>query len=283
MPIIGGHVSAAGGVSNAVDRGVAIGATTIMFFGASPRQFKANIPPKEEIELFRKKFKAAKLHSAFLHAPYLINLASQKTFSRKGSVDLLVTHLQIATLVGATALIVHVGSTGEGNGHTQALEWSAEGISEVLKRVPGNCYLAMENAAGGGTKIGSVPTDFEYIIKKVKSSRLKVCIDTAHSFEAGHIDYTPKSVKNFYDTWEKACGKGRIIVLHANDSKTEFNSHHDRHENIGKGYIGIKGFQNLAKDPRVKDLPWLLEVPGYDDMGPDKKNVDILRKAVKGK
>jgi deoxyribonuclease-4 len=282
-PVIGGHVSAAGGVSNAVERGVNIGASTIMFFGASPRQFTAKLPPMEEILLFRKKFKEAGLHSAFLHAAYLINLGSTKEWSRKGSVRLLQTHFEIATALHANGLIVHVGSAGDGNDMQEALKYSAEGIKQVLKAVPGKTQLIMENAAGGGTKIGSTPEQLGTIMKLVKSPRLKVCIDTAHSFEAGLLDYTPKGIQQFFDSWEKACGKGSVVVLHANDSKTEFQSLHDRHENIGKGYIGLKGFQNLVKDPRVKNLPWLLEVPGYANEGPDKKNVDILRKAVKGK
>ncbi len=136
----------------------------------------------------------------------------------------------------------------------------------------------IENAAGGGQKIGANARDIGAILRAVKSKQLKVCFDTAHAFEAGLVDeYTPAKTKKLFDEWAREVGIKNIIALHVNDSKTAFNSHHDRHENIGEGYIGISGFRNLAKEKRLRDKAWLLEVPGFMGAGPDKKNIEILR------
>jgi endonuclease IV len=105
-----------------------------------------------------------------------------------------------------------------------------------------------------------------------------VCYDTAHGFEAGLIkEHTPESVKKLFDEFEKYVGCKRIVAVHANDSKTEFESHHDRHENIGQGFIGKDAFIHLAAEKHLAHTHWFLEVPGYDNLGPDKKNVDILK------
>ena len=140
----------------------------------------------------------------------------------------------------------------------------------------------MENAAGGGEKIGKTAGELAYLLKKVNSKRVKICLDTAHAFESGIIkEYKSDGIKKFLDEWDKEIGLENITALHANDSKTLWNSHHDRHENIGAGYIGLAGFKALAREKRLWNKAWLLEVPGFDNEGPDKKNMDILKSCFK--
>jgi endonuclease IV len=159
------------------------------------------------------------------------------------------------------------------------MERVVAGIKQVLKNVPGKTPLVIENSAAGGKKVGARPEDIGAIMKKVGSSRVKMCLDTAHIFEAGEIEsYTPANIKKLLDRIDGSIGLENLVALHANDSKTLFNSHHDRHENIGEGHIGLVGFKNLAKEKRIAHTAWLLEVPGFDGEGPDKKNVDILKK-----
>ena len=120
------------------------------------------------------------------------------------------------------------------------------------------------------------------ILKKINSPRAKVCFDTAHAFEAGVIKYDdPKIINEIFNSWDKEVGLKNIVAIHANDSKTAYGSHNDRHENIGEGHIGLSGFKNLAKEKRLLDKTWLLEVPGFDNLGPDKRNVDTLRSCFK--
>jgi len=275
-PYIGGHVSTAGGISNAILNGEAIGATTIQIFGSSPQMWFTKFPLETEIKKFKNAKKKSSIASIYLHAAYLVNLASVSREIYKKSIKNISEHLKIAESIGAEGLIFHLGSN-KGISREEGLKKEVVAMKEVLEHIPGKSFLIMENSAGGGDKIGSNIEEIKYLYEHVNSNRVKMCFDTAHAFEAGLIgDYTKENVKKFFDTWEKEIGLEHMVALHINDSKTVYESHHDRHENIGEGYIGIEGFRMLAKQRRLFDKAWLLEVPGFDDEGPDKKNVEIL-------
>lgn len=276
-PFIGGHVSVSGGFTKGIDNAEAIGAEAIQFFGASPQQWAAKLPSEKDAEAFRTRREKSNVERAYLHAAYLVNLASPDDVMRMKSLANLTTHFKIAHLLGADGLIFHLGS-GKEMPREEAIKWQIGAIKGILKDVPNETQLVMENSAGGGQKIGSNPEEMGIIMSAVNSPRLKICYDTAHAFEAGIIDeYSPAKIKELFDKWDKEVGLENIVALHVNDSKTPYNSHHDRHENIGEGHIGLKGFQNLAKEKRLNHTAWLLEVPGFEGMGPDKKNVDILK------
>src|SRR3989344_4676464 len=214
----------------------------------------AKQPSEQDVALYKEKAKASSVARAYLHAPYLVNLASPDGEMIKKSVKNLSDHLQIAQRIGANGLIFHVGS-GKEIPKAEAMERAIEAMSFVLESVPGDVELVIENAAGGGQKLGASAHEIGEMLERIDSPRLKVCFDTAHACEVG--------MQN-------------IVALHVNDSKTAYNSHHDRHENIGEGHIGLLGFQNLAREARLHDKAWILEVPGFDGMGPDKKNIEIL-------
>lgn len=277
MPIIGAHVSAAGGHANAFANAARIGAEAIQIFGASPRQWAVTLPSPLQAEAFRAAWKQSEVKEVYLHAPYLINIADASATAREKSISALSSHLMIAKLLGANGLIFHIGSSKD-LAREEAYDTIVSAMKKVLGSVPGDTRLIIENSAGGGNKIGSSPQEIGELIKRLASPRVRVCIDTAHTFEAGLIEkYTPENITTFFDECDAAFGTEKIVALHVNDSKTAFNSHHDRHENIGQGHIGIEGFRNLAKEKRIEKLPWLLEVPGFDDTGPDKKNIDLLK------
>lgn len=277
IPLIGGHVSAGGGLYPAIERAEAIGATAIQIFGASPRTWKVYAPKPENIEKFKTALANSAVKSVFLHGAYVVNLASPDPESVQKSIQNLADHLAIAELIGAKGLIFHVGS-GKEMPKAEAIQQAITAMREVLKLSPGTAQLIIENAAGGGQKIGSAIAEIAEMIQGVNSKRMAACFDTAHAFEAGLIEsYTSESVASLCDEWELQIGLDRLVALHVNDSKTPFNSRNDRHENIGEGYIGLDGFKALAGEARLRDKSWLLEVPGFDDDGPDKRNVDILR------
>jgi deoxyribonuclease-4 len=281
MPHIGGHVSVAGGLHTGIENAERIGARAIQFFGASPRMWYAKQPSEQEVALYKEKAKASSVARAYLHAPYLVNLASPDGEMLKKSVKNLSDHLRIAHLVGANGLIFHVGS-GKEMPKAEAMERAIEAMSFVLESVPGDVELVIENAAGGGQKLGASAHEIGEMLERIDSPRLKVCFDTAHAFEAGIIEsYTPEHIKKLFDEWDREVGMQNIVALHVNDSKTAYNSHHDRHENIGEGHIGLLGFQSLARESRLHDKAWILEVPGFDGMGPDKKNIEILTQCFK--
>jgi deoxyribonuclease-4 len=275
-PRIGGHVSASGGLWKAIDRGEVIGARVIQIYGASPRMWRAPLPKKVDAMRFQSVRSESSIAAVYLHAAYLVNLASSSQDLYKKSVESLIAHLKIAGALGARGLIFHVGS-GKGMDTERAIEQEIKGMKEVLDSVPGETFLIMENSAGGGSKIGSGINEIAQLLDGVCHPRVKVCFDTAHAFEAGLVgEYTPQTVRDFCNEWDRKIGLSELVVLHVNDSKTESGSHHDRHENIGEGYIGLSGFRALAKERRFWDKDWILEVPGFSSNGPDKKNIGIV-------
>jgi len=278
FPVIGGHVSAAGGIQNSVQNGLDIGAEVIQIFGASPRQWSAREPSKAAYAEFKKKFSLSKLHSVFLHAPYLINLGSPDGNIYEKSVRCLSLHLSIAENIGATGLIFHPGS-GKEITKEKTLAQIAKGVRAVLANVPGNAKIIIENTAGGGTKTGATLDEIAVLLSLSKNARVGVCFDTAHAFESGLLPkFNPKNIASLFDEFDKTIGIANLLAIHANDSMTESFSYHDRHENIGRGKIGIRGFRALAHEKRLKKIPWILEVPGMKNMGPDRENINILKK-----
>ncbi|MDO8574412.1 MAG: deoxyribonuclease IV [bacterium] len=281
MPKIGAHVSVSGGLYKAFENAKNIGAEAIQIFGSSPQQWSVRLPKEEDI----KKFKIAQKDSSdipvFLHASYLANLASSSEITRANALQSLTGHLKIADLIDARGLIFHIGS-GKDQTKEDAMNLVVEGCQKILKNVPGQTQLILENSSAGGAKLGAPADEIGEILKKINSTRVKVCFDTAHAFEAGIIEYdsNEKNKKKFVER-DREVGLDNIIAIHANDSKTAFNSHNDRHENIGQGHIGLKGFQNLAQEKRLHTKVWLLEVPGFDDTGPDAKNIQILKSCFK--
>jgi len=281
MPIIGAHVSAAGGLKKAIERAQKIGAQCIQIFGAPPRTFWAKMPEQKDVAEYKAALKQSGIGPVFLHAAYLVNLASPKSDLRAKSVKSLSDHLRIAEMLGAQGLIFHIGS-GKDMPREEALNLTLAGMKQVLKNVSGYVELIMENTSGSGQKIGRDAAELGWLLKRMQNKRARVCVDTAHALEAGVIEtFSPAEIKKFLDDYEKHAGFKNIAAFHVNDSKTAFNSHNDRHENIGQGHIGIEGFKNLARDKRMKDMPWILEVPGFKNEGPDKRNVEILKKICK--
>ena len=286
-PKIGAHVSIAGGLFNCVENAKVIGAEIVQIFGSSPRQWHTRFPSKEEISEYQDKLKGSDLRGVYLHGAYLVNLASPDSTTLAKSIKNLSEHLQIAEMINAEGLIFHVGSGRPGAGIVPAfgdLSQKSEGLKQAIKAmkkviqlIPGRSQLIMENSASG-KKVGAWPEEMKIMLEGIGSDRAKICLDMAHSFESGLIEkYDPENIKIFLDRWDKEVGLENVVALHVNDSKTIGGSHNDRHENIGEGHIGLGGFKNLAKEKRLWDKPWILEVPGFEDMGPDKKNVDILK------
>lgn len=279
---IGGHVSSQGGLLKALERAKAIGANTIQLFGASPVQWKASLPKEDEARAFIETAKEMDIYPIFLHAPYLINLASPKKQLAAMSRDLLAKHLMIANAIQAQGVIFHIGSRGEQD-EKDAGKIVCSALEKIFKQVPEGSLL-IENSAGAGNLVGDSIEEIGDIVKKVDNERLGFCYDTAHGFESGVlVDFSKKSLDSFEKKVEKELGKDKLWVLHVNDSKTTAGSNKDRHENIGEGYIGKEGFQMMINHAFFKNLPFILEVPGFQGAGPDKKNIDILKSFISNK
>ena len=275
MAKVGAHVSVAGGLVNGLIRAEELGIDTIQIFGSSPRQWRIHYPSQSSLDDYHQHQQQRLVSPVFLHAPYLINLATDNSDLWQKSVETLAGHLLIADQIKAFGLVFHVGSAS--GSKAVVLQRAARGMIEVLKRVPGQTQLIVENSAGGGQKIGVSPAELGFLIRATDSDRVGACLDTAHAFESGLLHPHPKRIDRYLADWDDKMGLQHLRLLHANDSVTDFNSGSDRHANIGQGQIGLEGFRALACQDSLNKLPWILEVPGFDGQGPDRKNVELLR------
>jgi deoxyribonuclease-4 len=211
--------------------------------------------------------------------PYLSNIASFKSKFYKRSIHSIATDLQRAEQLGAQYLIIHIGHRMESS-EDEAIEAVSQGIDQAFQKVKNPIILLMENTAGQGSEIGYNFEQIKGIIEGVQDNeRLGVCLDTAHTFEAGYNlsskDGLERTLKNF----DQAVGLKRLHLLHLNDSKTPLGSRKDRHWHIGEGYIGMEGFRNLVNHPLLRQLPAIMETPRKDTVE-DLKNMEVIRSLV---
>jgi len=274
---IGAHVSTAGGISNAVGRAKEIGCEAIQIFGSSPQTWAFKPAPGEQIESFKQGLAEAGIGPVFLHAIYLINLGTPNEDSLKKGIDSLIKYMNLAADIGAAGVIFHPGSHG-GRGYEAVLPQTVDAIKTVLDASPDGPCLAVENMAGMGQHIGAKFDELGGILKAVDSPRLKICLDTQHAFAAGYDLTNPQGIKAMLDELDAGPGSANVAAVHANDSKRVCGSGVDRHDNIGDGFIGEEGFAAIMGDPAFAEVPFFLEVPGFEGKGPDQRNIDILKK-----
>ena len=274
---IGAHVSTSGGISKAVARGQEIGCEAIQIFGSSPQAWAFKPVPGEQIELFKQGLADAGIGPVFLHAIYLINLGTPDKEKLKKGIDSLANYMKLAKDLGATGVIFHPGSHG-GLGYEAVLPQTVEAIKIVLDTAPEGPVLAVENMAGMGQHIGAKFEELGGILDSVDSPRLKICLDTQHSFAAGYDLTNPEGIQAMLDELDAGPGSANVAAVHANDSKRVCGSGVDRHDNIGEGFIGEEGFAAIMANPAFADVPFLLEVPGFEGNGPDQRNIDILKR-----
>lgn len=276
MPRIGGHVN--GGIKGGVSKALEIGAETIQIFVGSPQMWRAPNPPDAEIERFRSDVAEHKLGPVFVHGIYLMNLAASRPDVYEKSVATLKNQLHWSDRVGAEGLIFHPGSAGS-DAYEVALGRVVTALAEVLEGYAGQSKVLLEVCAGQGQTIGDRFEELADVIGALgNDERLGVCWDTCHLFNAGFDIATDDGLRETVDSFEDIIGFDRLYAVHANDSKNPLGARLDRHENIGLGHIGEEAFERMLHHPRLRDLPWILEVPGMDKQGPDSANIQALRR-----
>ena len=277
--VIGAHTT--GGLKGAVSKALEIGAETIQIFMGSPQSWKAPSPKREELLGFAANMKESRLGPLFVHGNYLVNLASSSEDNYGKSISNLKAALHLADATGAKGLIFHPGSAGK-DSYEQAIAKVIYALEQVLDGYDGACKLLLEVCAGQGQTIGDRFCEFKDILVAMgHDKRLGVCWDTCHLFNAGYDVASKEGLKRTIDEFEKEVGFNWLFAIHANDSKNPLGAKKDRHENIGCGYIGLDGFQRMLHHPLLRHQPWILEVPGFENKGPDKKNIDILKQLAK--
>lgn len=275
----GFHISIAGGFSKIVERANIRGCETIQFFSRNPRGWKYSPLNKKEVGVFRTSLQSSSLFPIFLHMPYLPNIASLRSKFYKRSIHSIVTDLQRAEQLGAQYLIIHIGHRMDSS-EDEALKAVSQGINQALGKVKNSIMLLMENTAGQGTEIGYTFDQINKIFEGVDNpQRMGVCLDTAHTFEAGYDVSSRDGLERTLETFDKTVGLKNLHLLHLNDSKTPLGSRKDRHWHIGTGMIGQEGFRNLINHPLLRHLPGIMETPRKDTVE-DLKNMKVIRSLV---
>jgi deoxyribonuclease IV len=275
--LIGAHVSSAGGLARAVERAEERGAEAIQIFNQSPRAWRPTKYTEDDFAAFRARLAESPVESVYIHAVYLINVASDDPEVRRKSLESLTHALTVGDAIGAGGVIVHPGS-GKGQKPEATFKLAGQAYREALARTE-RCPLLFEDTAGAGFTVGRT---FEELAKVIEVSgngeRLGVCLDSCHLHASGYEVRERKAFKAVVDHFDDVVGIGRLGALHMNDSMTPFGSNRDRHANLGEGELGEDGLRVFLGEKRFRALPVLLEVPGPDGHGPDKRQVDIAKR-----
>jgi len=273
--IIGKHVSIAGGLDKSIKRVVDIGCNSMQIFIKSPRSWKARELNEEEINKFKSERQKYNLSPVEVHATYLINIASPKKDLWKKSVEGLITDYKRSDKIGADYLVFHPGSH-TGDGLDNGIERIIDALNTILHTLNSNTVILLENMAGTGSSIGASFEVLDKIIKNVENNdRLGVCIDTCHAFAAQYNLAVKNGLENMICDIENSFGLDRLKVIHVNDSKYSFGENKDEHAHIGEGEIGKNGFANIINHPKLKNIPFILETPWFND-GPDE-DITLLK------
>ncbi|MGB8491590.1 MAG: deoxyribonuclease IV [Bacteroidales bacterium] len=263
MKYIGAHVSAEGGVQNAPLNANAIGAKAFALFTKNQRQWISNPLSQTSITAFRENCEKYdyKPFQILPHDSYLINLGHPEPEALGKSRASFFDEMKRCELLGLDRLNFHPGSHLNGIGIDECLARIAESINLALDKTKG-VTAVIENTAGQGTNVGYTFEQIKFIIDRVDDkSRAGVCIDTCHAFTAGYDVKTENGFNATFEKFEQIIGLEYLKGLHLNDSKKDFGTKVDRHENIGIGFLGEEPFSFIVNDPRFDDMPLILETP----------------------
>ena len=285
-PLLGAHMSVAGGLPRAVERAVVHRCDAFQIFAKNANQWRGRRLPPAEIREFRAKVEAAGLGPIVSHASYLINLATTSPALRRQSMDAMADELDRAEALGLLGVVLHPGCYTRGN-QADGLRLIAGGLLELLRqRRRGKTMILLEHTAGQGTALGATFGELASIIATMHHHRrVGVCLDTCHLLASGYDLCSPEGYVETFTQFGRLVGFDRLKVFHLNDSKKPLGSRVDRHEHIGQGCLGLDPFRRIVNDPRFRGLPMLLETPKTEGRPPgviqvdplDEKNLNTLR------
>jgi deoxyribonuclease IV len=272
--LIGAHVSPAGGLPNAVRRGVQRGCRAIQIFNQSPRMWRATDYRDEDVAAFRQALADSPIDAVLIHAVYLLNCASEDPDIRAKSLASLTHSLRAGDQIGASAVVLHPGSAKTGD-VGQAIVRAGETIREALAESE-SCPVHLENTAGAGGTLGRSVGELAELLRAAGGDRrLGVCLDSCHLFASGYDIRTPRGIDALLEEVSTQIGLERVGSLHLNDSQGTLGSNRDRHANVGQGELGERGCATFLSAAAFDDLPCVLETPGGDGGGPAAEEVAL--------
>lgn len=261
-PRLGVHLSLGNSAEIALGDARAHGVQCVQVFASSPGAWKPPVLPPARLAEIAQARERAEISPLFIHAIYLINLASNDRSLVSRSRESLIATLRAGELLGASGIVTHIGSHG-GRGFDNVADATGEALAEILAATPGSPDLILENSAGAGGIIGSRLDELAALFQRAGTTRrLKLALDTAHLCGAGW-DFAgdADSPARLLDEVDRLIGLDRLVLIHANDSKMPPGSRRDRHANIGEGFIGLDGFASLLTVDFLREIPWVLETP----------------------
>ncbi|HEX5307797.1 MAG TPA: deoxyribonuclease IV [Solirubrobacteraceae bacterium] len=270
--LIGAHVSPAGGLPKAVERGLERDCRAIQIFNQSPRMWRPTAFADDAIAAFREAMQASQIDAVLIHAVYLLNCASEDEDIRAKTLTSLTQSLRVGAAIGAAGVVLHPGSAKAGD-PAQAIARAGATIAEALAESEA-CPLHLENTAGAGGTLGRSIDELTALIEASGASeRLGLCLDSCHLFASGFDIRTAKGMDAVCVEIDKKIGLHRVGSLHLNDSQTPLGSNRDRHANIGEGELGETGCAAFLSASALQSLPCVLETPGENRSGPSRKEV----------
>lgn len=278
MLIIGSHVGYKkdSGLVGSVKEALSYNANTFMFYTGAPQNTKRlpiDLEKVKEADQLMKDNKIAK-ENVIVHAPYIINLATDDLVKREFSCNFLKEEIKRVETLGFSYLVLHPGSH-VGAGTDKGIQNIADSLNKIIDKDT-KVVILLETMAGKGTEVGKNFEDLESIISKIKrKENIGVCLDTCHINDAGYdLNYFDKVL----DSFDKIIGLDKLKCIHVNDSKNIMGSHKDRHENIGYGHIGFDNLINIIYNKRLDNIPKILETPYIDKTYPPYKyEIEMIR------
>jgi deoxyribonuclease IV len=282
LPLLGSHVPTIGGVTAAIDRGVGIGCTAMQIFVKNNMQWFAKPLPEADAKAFTDHPLRGKLGAVVAHAGYLINLGVEGTENHEKSLRSLSDEMLRCEQLGIRSLVLHPGSH-LGKGTEAGITCVVRNLDRLHAEHPKlKVRITLETTAGQGACLGAPFGEIAAILAAVKDpKRLEVCLDTAHAFAAGYDLSAPKGAEKTFAEFDRVIGLTRLSVLHINDSKAALGSRVDRHDNLGKGKIGLATFRWIMRAPELATIPKILETPKGKDLAEDVEAMALLRGFLK--
>ncbi len=274
--LIGAHVSQAGGLARAIERGVQRDCDAIQIFNQSPRMWRPTAYGEDDFAEFREAMDASRIDAVLIHAVYLLNCASEDPEIAAKSLSSLTQSLRVGDAIGAAGVVLHPGSAK--TGHVgEAIERAGGVIGEALAATE-RCALLLEDTAGAGGTLGRSFDELAALIDAAGGDRrLGLCLDSCHLLASGYEIRTAEDLADTLEQCDRAVGLDRLVALHVNDSEKPLGSNRDRHANLGRGELGERGCAVFLSEPRFADLPCVLETPGVDHSGPSAEEVAFAR------
>jgi deoxyribonuclease IV len=275
--LIGAHVSTAGGLANAIERGEERGCESIQIFHQSPRMWRPTSYGPDDFAEFRERMDESHVEAVIIHAVYLINCASKDKELRKKSLTSLSHALEIGEGIGAKGVVLHPGAQ-KGEPHGPSMKRAGKVIAEALKRTD-SCHLFLEQTAGHKGLLGRNFDETAELIELAGSGpRLGLCLDSCHLFVQGYDITDEAHLAEVLDEADAKVGIDRLGAVHVNDAAAPLGSCRDRHANIGKGEMGKRGLSAFLSEPRFEGLPATLETPGPEKKGTSRAEVTAAKR-----